>query len=190
MLPIHQGIDTGLDCSWLYVSYSYVASAINVSDNPNVNLLIVGLIISGVLFLKEITGINSRIYKRWPIEILETSILINIVVLCTSTIFTNVIENERAKEAITDTSVAIVLIQFLGIIMYHTFTEIVMKMKIWKVCFGRNFRAAQSHEGLQVSIGLSSTAPTSSVIDKSEEPILQLMHVDTGTRSELREPLL
>ena len=170
----------------------YIASAINVSDNPNVNLLIIGLIISGMLFLKEITGINSRIYKKWPIEILETSILINIVVLCTSTLFTNMIENEKAKEAITDTSVAIVLLQFLGVVTYHTFTEIVMKIKIWKVCFGRNLRAAQSYEALQVSVKSSSTAPTSSVIDKPEEPTPQLMHdiVDTGTRSELREPLL
>ena len=143
-----------------------------------------------MLFLKEITGINSRIYKKWPIEILETSILINIVVLCTSTIFTNIIENERAKEAISDTSVAIMLLQFLGVVMYHTFTEIVMKMKMWKVCFGRNLRAAQFHEGLQVSVKSPSTAPTSSVIDKPEQPILQLMQVDTGARSELREPLL
>ena len=168
----------------------YIVSALNVSGNPNMNLLIIGLIISGVLFLKEITGINSRIYKKWPLEILETSILINIVVLCISTIFINTIENERAKEAITDTSVAIVLLQFLGIIMYHTFTEIVMKMKIWKVCFGRNFRAAQSYEALQVSVKSSSTAPTSSVIDKPEEPILQLVQVETGAHSELREPLL
>ena len=65
-----------------------------------------------------------------------------------------------------------------------------MKMKIWKVCFGRNFRASQFHEGLYVSVKSSSTAPTSSVIDKPEEPTLQLVQVDTGTRSELREPLL
>ena len=74
--------------------------------------------------------------------------------------------------------------------MYHTCTEIVMKMKIWKVCFGKNLRAAQSYEGLQVSVKSSSTAPTSSVIDKPEQPTLQLMQVDTGTRSELQEPLL
>ena len=155
------------------------------------NLLIIGLIISGVLFLKEITGIKSQIYKKWPIEILETSILINIVVLCTSLIFTNVIENERAKEAFTDTPVAIVFLQFLGVVTYHTFIKIVMKIKILKVCFGRNFRAAQLYyELLQVSVTSSSTAPTSSVIDKPEEPTLQLMHVDTGTCSELREPLL
>ena len=65
-------------------------------------------------------------------------------------------------------------------------------MKIWKVCFGKNLRAAQSYEALQISVKSSSTAPTSSVIDKPEEPIPQLMHdiVDTGARSELREPLL
>ena len=74
-----------------------------------------------MFFLKEITGINGQIYKKWPIEILETSILINIAVLCTSTIFTNIIENEKAKEAITDTSVAIVLLQFLGVVTYHSY---------------------------------------------------------------------
>ena len=82
------------------------------------------------------------------------------------------------------------LLQFLGVVTYHTFTEIIMKMKIWKLCFGRNLRAAQSYETLQVSVKSSSTAPTISVIDKPEEPILQLMQVDTGTHSELREPLL
>ena len=70
--------------------------------------------------------------------------------------------------------------------MYYTFTEIVIKMKIWKVCFGRNVRAAQFHEGLQISVKSSSTAP---VIDKPEQPILQLKQVDTGARSELRQPL-
>ena len=125
----------------------YVASSINISGNPNVNLLIIGLIISSVLFLKEITGINSRIYKKWPTEILEASILINIVVLCTSTIFTNVIENEKAKEAITGTSVAIVLFQFLGVIFYHIFAENVAIKKLWKMCSERNYhRAVLSRE--------------------------------------------
>ena len=168
----------------------YVASTINLSGNPNVNLLIIGLIISSVLFLKEITGINSQIYKKWPLEILEVSIHINIIVLCISTIFTNVIENEKAKEAITNTSVAIVFLQFLGLISYHGYTEIVTKTKLWKICTGRNLRALQSQEELQLSVELSSTAPTSSVIEKPERPASQLMRADTGLHTELREPLL
>ena len=63
-----------------------------------------------MLFLKEITGINTQIYKKWPIEILEVSIFINIIVLCVSTIFTTVIENKKAKEIIVNTSVAIVFL--------------------------------------------------------------------------------
>ena len=168
----------------------YVASAINISGDPNVNLLIIGLIISSVLFLKEITGINCQIYKKWPLEILEVSIHINIIVLCVSTIFTNVIENEKAKEAITNTSVTIVFLQFLGIISYHGYTEIVTKTKLWKICTGRNLRALQSQEELQLSVELSSTAPTSSVIEKPERPASQPMRADTGLHTELREPLL
>ena len=166
----------------------YVASSINVSGNPNVNLLIIGLVTCSVLLLKDITGINSRIYKKWPIEILEVSILINIIVLCVSTIFTNVIENEKGKEAIVNTSVAIVFVQFLGIICYHSYAEIVTKMKLWRTCTGGDFRAAlKSQEELQVSVELSSTAPTSSVIEKPERPT----RADTGGLvSELREPLL
>lgn len=91
------------------------------------NLLIIGLITSSVLLLKDIMGINSRIYKKWPIEILEVSILINIIVLCVSTIFTNVTENEKSKEAIVNASVAVVFVQFLGIVCYQSYTEIVKK---------------------------------------------------------------
>ena len=168
----------------------YVASSINVSGNPNVNLLIIGLVIVSVLFLKEISGINSRIYKKWPIEILEISIHINIVVLCISSIFANVIENENAKEAITNTSVAIVFLQFLGILSYHIFTEIITKTQLWKMYVEGRSRLAHSQEELGLSVELSSTAPTSSVIEKPKRPASEATQANTDLSSQLREPLL
>ena len=141
------------------------------------NLLIIGLITSSVLLLKDIMGINSQIYKKWPIEILEVSILINIIVLCVSTIFTNVTENEKSKEAIVNASVAVVFVQFLGIVCYQSYTEIVKKTKLWRICTGRNFRAVKSQEELQVSVELSSTAPTSSVIEYQRGPLYSLQEL-------------
>ena len=70
------------------------------------------------------------------------------------------------------------------------YTEIVIKTELWKTCTGRNLRALQSQEELQMSVELSSTAPTSSVIEKPERPASQLMRADTGLHTELREPLL
>ena len=167
----------------------YVASSINVSGNPNVNLLVIGLVMIGVLFLKEITGISTQIYKEWPVEIFELSIYINITVLCISTIFANIIEDERAKVASVNVSVSIVFLQLSGIIFYHFFREIVSKTTVWKKCTEKTSRAKFTQEESNVSDKLSSTTPTSSVVDKPERP-LQLLGTRTGLGSELQEPLL
>ena len=160
--------------------------------NPNINLLVIGLIMLSVLFLKEITGTSSRVYKKWPIEILEVSIYVNIVVLCISTIFTNIMENETAKAAIANTSVSITFLLFLGIICHRIFTEFIAKTNIWKKHITGNSISSQN-ESDSVSAEVTSTAPTSSVIDKPQQPASQLMQVITPkcySGYELREALL
>ena len=101
-----------------------IASAMNTSDNPNINVFIVGLIMVGILFL---TGVSTRVYKRWPVNILEVFIYVNITILCISTMYMNLLENEHAKLAVADTSVSIIFVLFLGIMCFHIYTEFVAK---------------------------------------------------------------
>lgn len=173
--------------------FLYIASASNVSGNPNVNLLVIGLVTLAVLFIKEIVGINHRIYKKWPIDILEISIYINIIVLCISTIFTNIVNDEKSKAGINNTSVAIIFLMFVGIISYHVFFEVsIIKTNIWKRLTERH---SPSQNELDLSVKLISTTPTatSSVVERPKRLASKLLRANpliSGNSYELREILL
>ena len=170
----------------------YITSAANVSGNPNVYLFVTGLAMLCLLCLKEITGINSRIYKKWPIDILEMSLYINISVLCFSTIFVhNITDDETYKLGISSTSIAIAFLQLVGIIFFHIYSEIIVKTNAWKRFFSGPTRF---HNVSDLSVEITSTVPTSSVVERPQRPASQLLRQNTTMSSktdyELRESLL
>ena len=75
-------------------------------------------------------SVSGRVYKKWPVEILEVSCYVNFILLCFATLFE--LQNKRFKECIAYTSVSIIIIQFIGVLLYHTTTEIILRTKIWK----------------------------------------------------------
>ena len=107
----------------------YIASAVNVSDDPRIDLLIVGIVLICILLVKEIISVSGRVYKKWPIEILEVSCYVNLILLCFTTLFE--LQNERFKACIVYTSVSITIVLFIGVLLYHIFTEVIFKTKLW-----------------------------------------------------------
>ena len=165
-----------------------IISAVNTSDNPNINVVVIVLIMVGISFL---TGVSTRVYKKWPIDILEVFIYVNITILCISTMYTNILENEYAKLAIADTSVSIVFVLFLGIICFHIYTEFVAKFWLsWKLR-----SRAMSNDASGTPAGLVSMTMTRTVVERPKPPASQLLQgnvpdSEVGTYHELRETLL
>ena len=160
----------------------YIASAANVSGDPKINLLIIGSVISGVLLISKIVGIGNRIYKKWPIEVLEVASYMNLLLLCLATFFS--LENKRVRKAVINISVSITFLLLLGILFYHIFTELMIKP--WKKAND------QTRPSIEQSVGDSDpsesfqmSAATSTVVDAPKK-ILCAEYVN----SELRETLL
>ena len=103
----------------------YIASAVNVSGDPKINLLTIGSVITGVLLLNKIVGIGNRVYKKWPVEVLEVASYVNLLLLSLATFFS--LEDIRARKAVTNTSVSITFLLLLGVLFYHVFTELIVK---------------------------------------------------------------
>ena len=59
----------------------YIVSAANVSRDPGVNLLAIGIVITGLLLLKGYSQ-GSRIYKKWSLDLLEMTCYVNITLFC------------------------------------------------------------------------------------------------------------
>ena len=107
----------------------FLTAAANVSNDPTIALTAITFIVSCIVLLKGF--IVSRLYRKWPLDVLETFFCLNILFF---TIFTwySLGHNHFHQEAIAYTSVTITIVVLLLIILYHvldTFTSLLSKVK-------------------------------------------------------------
>ena len=160
----------------------YIASAANVSGDPKINLLIIGSVITGVLLVNKVVGIGNRVYKRWPIEVLEVASYVNLLLLSLATFFS--LENIRARKVVTNVSVSITFLLLLGVLFYHVFTELIVKR--WKIANREIQSSVEQSEGVSdpgESFQMSTT--TISMVDAPKKILCT-----NYTNDELREALL
>ena len=105
----------------------YLVAAVNVSNDPTVALTAIFVIVCCILALKASTG--SRVYRKWPVNVLETFFYLNILIFTTFTWYC--LDECRKKKAAAYTSVIITFIVLLLIILYHvyTYTTVLSKFK-------------------------------------------------------------
>ena len=162
----------------------YIASAANVSDDPKINLLTIGSVITGVLLISKIVGIGNRVYKKWPIEILEVASYVNLLLLSLATFFS--LGNVKARKTVTNTSVSIMFLLLLSVLFYHVFTELIVKQ------WNKANHQIQPSVAIEQSEGVSDpsesfpmSATTSSVVDAPKK-----IQSTNYNDNELREALL
>ena len=100
----------------------YLVSAFT-SDSDTI--LSVCIIVFGLVILKFL---NSRIYKNWALDTLETSFLMNLGVLSVGTLYLRPNGNQIA---LANTSMAISFLTFLGILCYNVYRCILKGTGVW-----------------------------------------------------------
>ena len=112
----------------------YLVSAINTSNDPTVSLTAISFTTCCIFALKGFIG--SRMYRKWPVDVLETFFYLNILSFAIFTTYT--LDNpDSNQEAAAYTSVIITFIVLLLIILYHVYTYISVFSKIKKTKPGR-----------------------------------------------------
>ena len=56
----------------------YLISVFNFSFNPQIDLLATIFIVGGLILIKGVTA--KRVYKNWPLDVMETAIYFNLIV--------------------------------------------------------------------------------------------------------------
>ena len=100
----------------------YLAISLNGSGDPSMNLLVIIVATSGLLFLK---GQIGQIYKSKKIDVIETICYLNLLLLSAAKLFTR----EMRKDHVIPSFVSglITLLLFLYVLAYHAFTELCLK---------------------------------------------------------------
>ena len=94
----------------------YLISVLNFSLDPHVDLIAIIFVVGGLVLLKGV--IAKRIYKNWPLDIMETAIYFNLVAFSALTWYNLDVGGNQV--AVAYTAVMITFIFLLGaIIIFH-----------------------------------------------------------------------
>ena len=93
----------------------FLISVLNFSLDPRVELMAVIFIVGGLILLKGVTA--KRIYKNWPLDVMETAIYFNLVAFSSLTWYN--LDFGGNQVAVAYTSVMTIFTLLLGIIVFH-----------------------------------------------------------------------
>ena len=109
----------------------YLVAAVNAPNDPTVALISISFTVCCILTLSKLFG--SRVYRKWPVDVLETFFYLNILSFALLTWYS--LDNpESNQEAAAYTSVIITFIVLLFIVLYHVYayTPVFSKLRITK----------------------------------------------------------
>ena len=102
----------------------FLVFAFNISGNDSVNLLVISLSSFGIFVWFTF---SSVVYRSWHLNALEVSFILNLGVLAVATHHVKL--SERSQGAVTYTSVGIAFLTFVGIVTYHIYVRIKLKVQ-------------------------------------------------------------
>ena len=110
----------------------YVIAAVNVANDPGIDLLAIGFVVVGILLLKGCLKGGNKIYKQWRLELMEMLSYINLSFFCLMSFY--LLDDKRSQGVVAYISGSIALILFLIILFYHIIFELILKFKLnfWK----------------------------------------------------------
>ena len=159
-----------------------------VSSSPGVSLLSIGVVTGFLLLYKAL--LHNRVYKKWPIELLELTCYFNILILSFSKLFVLLAVMKRNRMVPAYLSVSVTFVLFLAVIIYHLITELFLGTTIWKkmtklTTIQDNASQSDILEAANDRTYSDSSEPTISILDG---PSCELSLTLTG--NELERPLL
>ena len=167
----------------------YIVSATNIKGDPKLNLMVIGLIVTSTLLLKEFVEFRNRIYHNWFTETLESVCHVNLTFLCIMFFFT--VGNSAETVIALHISVSLTIALLLVVLMYHIFSEVISKTKLW-----RNYKESQQRLLCDATTVVENNppVPTYSIIEgpkrSSVKPVIKRKKLKSSFDGELKEILL
>ena len=108
----------------------YIISAANVSNDPGIELIAVGIAMTGLLLLKGYSQ-GARLYRKAFIDLLEMICYVNILLSCLAVFF--VLNGHRDTDIIAYISGSVTFVLLMFVLAYHVFTEFYSKCKCTQI---------------------------------------------------------
>ena len=159
------------------------------SADPIHNLPAIVAVAIGLFTITRFTGV---IYKKFCLDVLEVSFILNLGILAVATYTVRSAEKPESQAAVTNVSVGIAFVTFVGVLVYHMYQQVWPKLQ-QRIHLLHHRREHQSDEEADTdSEAQISTAPTMTIVECPHPEPLELSAqplLASTAFSELREPL-
>ena len=95
----------------------FFEGVLNFSKDPQIDLMATIVIVSCLLLFKGVAA--KRVYNNWIVDIMETAIYFNLIILAVLTMYCLKPGTQVNQSAITSTSITITFILFLIVVVFH-----------------------------------------------------------------------
>ena len=106
----------------------YIAFSCNVLGDPKINLIVIIVVISNLLFYCTMVG---GVYKSWALNLLNYSFLLNLTILSAMSLY--LLSTDIGIELIIYASTGIAFVLFIAIIIYHLIVKIMNSKTVQKI---------------------------------------------------------
>ena len=103
----------------------FLVFASNYSNDPALNLMAIAI---ASLFVFTVTWSFRAVYKQWPLDVLESSFILNLGSVSIIVLYTGV---SQSASVVVYTSTGIAFTTFVGIILYHCYKQL-SKTGLWR----------------------------------------------------------
>ena len=158
--------------------------ALNHQHDPSINLL---AILVGTGMLTVWAWVSGGVYKKWCLDTLEGSFVLNLIVLSVATYHVQLSGGNQL--AVGYTSVSIALVTSIAILTYHILQQL-RHTKLWKKIPKLNMKlkfkklATKLNTKLNKNLNLNTKPAEENLNDRTNDS------TESGKFDELREPLL
>ena len=137
--------------------------------DPKLSMMLTAVACTGVLtFGWVLPGKSNGIYLQWPLNILESSFLLNLAVLSVATGY--FLNNGGNQEILSCASATVAFVTFIGIMLFHTY-KLVKGTQAWQY-FTIHFQQKQQDAPAPQGSDLLITSSPIFSFDQYREPLL------------------
>ena len=147
----------------------FLVFSFNLRDDISINLLATSSTVLGIVI---IFGLSGMVYKKWCMNALELSFFLNLGILSVATYHVNLNHSDENQAIVTYISVGIAFLTFTGILAYHIYLQI--KLRVQAIQHGRYLQGRRilchgNGEDIDHSLVAAPTvSPTRTVVDYHE----------------------
>ena len=160
---------------------------LNRLNRPDTKLL---LTVIGCFVAFARVWVFRGVYRKWPLDIIESSFILNLGLLTVATSY--ILEHgnsQKAQAVVVNVSVGIVFASFIAVLVYHAYKQLLTSVLLQRCVLAMTLRKSENRQPLEEPIRNQKDAPTTDLGSQQTNDVTEALLPPVTQFDKYREPV-